>query len=590
MMGSVAGTSTAFDSDWLVIGSGFGGSTSALRLAEKGYSVTVLECGRRFADEDHASSTWQLRRYFWAPRLGLRGIFRLSLFRDIFIASGAGVGGGSLGYANTLYVPTSSDFYEDPQWKDLGAWRTELATHYETAKYMLGVETYHPKGPADALLERYATELGVGHTFTMTPVGVFLGEPGVEVDDPYFGGKGPRRAGCQRCGHCMIGCRYNAKNTLVKNYLYLAEAAGAQVHAEREVVDITPLNEAGVPDRAASGAHGYLVRTEYPGAWLRRRPREYRARNVIVAAGALGSTKLLHRCRLDGGLERLSDRVGALVRTNSESILAVTGPRDADFSGSVAISSSIYPDEHTHIEPVTYGNGGGALAMLSTLLTGNGTRVTRPLKFLGQVVRHPLRFVRMLWPAGWSRRTFLVLVMQSHPNAIELAARKRWFRRGVKVRTRQDAEHPNPTYIPGANDAAARIAQYIGGVAQSSVLEALFNIPTTAHLLGGATIGSDAAHGVIDLQHRAFGYEGLLVIDGSSIPANVGVNPSLTITALAERAMTFIPSVEPAVGALSVNEDAVHGGELSGQEGHDTGRPGQDSAPTAGSGATTTRD
>ncbi len=561
---------TSYDADWLVVGSGFGGSVSALRLAEKGYSVTVLESGRRFADSEHATSTWQLRKYFWAPRLGMRGIFRLSLFRDIFIASGAGVGGGSLGYANTLYVPSSDDFYEDPQWRDISDWRAELAPHYETAQRMLGVETYHPKGPADALLERYATEIGVGDTFRMTPVGVFLGEPGVEVDDPYFAGQGPRRSGCIRCGHCMIGCRYNAKNTLVKNYLYLAERAGAHVHAEREVTNIVPLDAAGQADPDASGEHGYLVITEHPGAWIRRRPRAYRARNVIVAAGALGSTKLLHRCRLAGGLPRLSNQVGQLVRTNSESILGVTGPRDADFSGSVAISSSIYPDPHTHIEPVTYGNGGGAMAILSTLLTGNGTRVTRPLKFIGQVIRHPLRFIRLMWPAGWSRRSFLVLVMQSHPNAIEITARRRWLRRGVKVRTRQNPDHPNPTYIPGANDAAERIAQYIDGIPQSSVFEALFNIPTTAHLLGGATIGSDASCGVVDAGHHAFGYLGLMVIDGSTIPANVGVNPSLTITALAERAMSLVPPLIERPEHL----------------GHEAGPSGQDHLPAADPAAT----
>jgi cholesterol oxidase len=542
--------------------------------------VTVLECGRRFADSEHASSTWQLRRYFWAPRLGLRGIFRLTLFRDVFIASGAGVGGGSLGYANTLYEPSSDAFFEDPRWASLADWRSELAPHYETARNMLGVATYFPKGPADELLERYATELGVASTFTMTPVGVFLGEPGVEVDDPYFDGAGPRRSGCIRCGQCMIGCRYNAKNTLVKNYLFLAERAGAQVHAEREVVDIVPLNAAGRPDQAATGEHGYLVRTEHPGAWLRRRPRTYRAKHVIVAAGALGSTRLLHRCRLDGGLSRLSDRVGHLVRTNSESILAVTGPKDTNFSSSVAISSSIYPDPHTHIEPVTYGDGGGALAPLSTLLTGGGTRVTRPLKFLGQVVRHPIRFIRLLWPGGWSRRTFLLLVMQSHDNAMQIAARRRWLGRGVKIRTRQDPEHPNPTCIPGANEAAVKVANYIGGVPQSSVFEALFNIPTTAHLLGGATIGSDAAHGVVDSQHRAYGYTGLWVIDGSSIPANVGVNPSLTITALAERAMAIMPRRD----TETVESDAARSGD--GEPPGDA-ESGNGSSPTAASPAAT---
>jgi len=521
------------------VGSGFGGSVSALRLAEKGYRVTVLEAGRRFRDQDFARSSWNLRRYFWAPRLGLRGIMRLTLFRDIFIVSGAGVGGGSLVYANTLYVPHSERFYGDPTWSALADWRAELAPFYETAQRMLGVTEYHPPGPQDELLERLATDLGVPDGFRMTKVGVFLGAPGVEVPDPYFGGDGPDRTGCVRCGACMVGCRYGAKNTLVKNYLWFAERRGARVEANSMVTDIRPID-------AASGEAGYEVHTEYPGAWLRRRRRVIRTRGVVLAAGALGTTTLLTACRMQGGLPALSSRVGYTVRTNSESILAVSGKRGThDFTNSVAISSSIFPDEHTHIEPVTYGARGDALAVLSTLLVGDGSRVTRPLKFLGQVVRHPLRFLALCVPFGWARRTFLVLVMQSHDNSMRLVGGRRLFSRRVRLRTVQDPEHPNPTFIPLANQAAERIAGYIDGTPQSGIFEALFNIPTTAHLLGGATIGADAASGVVDAQHRVFGYRNMLVVDGSAIPANVGVNPSLTITALAERAMSRIPSAPP---------------------------------------------
>ncbi|MCW2923279.1 MAG: Cholesterol oxidase, partial [Thermoleophilia bacterium] len=294
------------------------------------------------------------------------------------------------------------------------------------------------------------------------------------------------------------------------------------------------------------GAHGWAVDTEHPGAWLRRRPRTYRARHgVVVSAGALGSTKLLLRQRITGTLPGLSDRLGHLVRTNSESILAITAPDDShDFSRTVAISSSIYPDPHTHIEPVTYGAGGGAVGMLSTLLVGNGTRVTRPLRFLGQVLRHPVRFAKVTWPGRWSRRSFLVLVMQSHDNAIRLRGRRRLLGRGIRVRTAQDAGRPNPTYLPVANEAAVRLADYIDGTPQSSLTEALFNVPTTAHLLGGCAIGPDAERGVVDGRHRAYGYDNLLVVDGSVMPANVGVNPSLTITAMAERALTFVPACD----------------------------------------------
>ncbi|MEO6867627.1 MAG: GMC oxidoreductase, partial [Gaiellales bacterium] len=511
---------------------------------EKQHDVLVLEAGRRFEDNEHASSTWDLRNYFWAPRLGLRGIMRLSLFRDIFVATGAGVGGGSLGYANTLYRPSDDVFYDAPQWAGLADWKAELAPHYDTAEQMLGVTEYGPPGVADDLMLRLGRDLGVEDTFRMTRVGVFLGEPGVEVEDPYFGGEGPARSGCLRCGECMVGCRYNAKNTLRKNYLWFAERAGARIEPSREVTELLPLDEAGTVDRSADGSHGWEVRTVHPGAWLRQRPRAYRARlGVVVAAGALGSTKLLLRQRLLGTLPRLSDRVGHLVRTNSESILAVTAPIGShDFTKTVAISSSIYPDPKTHIEPVTYGAGGGAMGMLSTLLVGNGTRLTRPLKFLGQALRHPINFAKITWPSGWGRRSFLVLVMQSYDSALRLRARRRMFGLGIRYTTSQDVGKPNPTFLPVANDAAERLAGYVNGIPQSSVTEALFNIPTTAHLLGGCAIGHTASTGVVDARSAAFGYTGLLIVDGSTMPANVGVNPSLTITAMAERAMTFVPA------------------------------------------------
>ena len=533
--------------DWIVVGSGFGGSVAALRLAERGESVVVLECGRRFADHEHARSTWDLRRYFWAPALGMRGIMRLSLFRDVFIATGAGVGGGSLGYANTLYRPNDDAFYGAAQWAQLADWKAELAPHYDTAEHMLGVTQYGPPGPTDELIRNLGRELGVEDTFRMTRVGVFLGEPGVEVDDPYFGGDGPRRSGCIRCGECMVGCRHNAKNTLVKNYLWFAERAGARIVPDREATRIVPLDATGRPDVDATGEHGWQVVTEHPGAWLRRRRRTFTARRgVIVAAGALGSTRLLLRQRLEGTLPRLSDRVGHLVRTNSESILGVTAPDDDhDFSQTVAISSSIYPDPHTHVEPVTYGAGGGAIGLLSTLLVGDGTRITRPLKFLGQCLRHPVRLAKITWPHRWSRRSFLVLVMQSHDSAIRLVGRRRWLRRGISLRTRQDRGNPNPTFLPIANESAERLASMIGGIPQSSVTEALFNVPTTAHLLGGCAIGATPETGVVDADHRAFGYDNLLVVDGSAMPANVGVNPSLTITAMAERAMDRLAAREP---------------------------------------------
>jgi cholesterol oxidase len=520
------------DYDWLVVGSGFGGSVSALRLAQKGYSVGLLEAGRRFADDELPKSAWDLRRYWFVPGLGMRGIFRLTIFKDVAIVSGAGVGGGSLVYANTLYRAPSR-FYEDPQWRGLEDWQVALAPHYEEAERMLGVVPYDEDDPADDHLRAYAEEIGVPDTYAKTRVGVFLAEPGVTVPDPFFGGEGPARTGCTRCGRCMVGCPVGAKNTLVKNYLWFAERGGARVLPERTVVDIRPLG-------AADGSDGYAVTTERSGAWLRRDRQVLKARGVVVAAGALGTNRLLQTCRLNGSLPGLSTRLGELVRTNSESILAVTlPPGSEDITRRVAITGSVYPDPNTHIETVVYGDAGDGTSPLFTLLVGDGTRVTRPLKLLAAAARHPVLFARTLNPRGWSKRTVIVLVMQSLDNAIALRARP--GRRGkVRMRTEQDPERPNPTFIPVANAFAEWLAKRTGGIAQSSIMEAA-NIPSTAHILGGAVIGADASSGVIDSRSRVFGYENLLVCDGAAVPANVGVNPSLTITALAEHAMSHVP-------------------------------------------------
>ncbi|HEX5609440.1 MAG TPA: GMC family oxidoreductase [Solirubrobacterales bacterium] len=523
-----------FDYDWIVVGSGFGGSVSALRLAEKGYSVAVLECGKRFADKDFPKSTWDLRRYFWAPRLGLRGIFRLTPLKDVSVVSGCGVGGGSLGYANTLYVPPSP-FFQDPQWGDLEDWEAKLAPHYAEAQRMLGVVEHTHDDPADELLREFGEQIGVGDTYRKTPIGVFLGEPGKTVPDPYFDGEGPDRTGCTQCGRCMVGCPNGAKNTLVKNYLWLAERRGVTVTPDRTVTDIRPLG-------AADGSEGYAIASERSGLLSGRGRRTVTARGVIVAAGPLGTNRLLQRCRLGGSLPKISNRLGELVRTNSEMILAVTVPEDYgdDLTRRVAISGSIYPDPHTHIETVTYGKAGDSMSLLYTLMVGDGTRVTRPLKLIAQILRHPSRFAKTLWPKGWSRRTIILLVMQTLDNAIAL--RPKLKRSGdVRLQTEQDPEKPNPTFIPVANEAAEWLAKRTGGIAQSSTTEALMNVPTTAHILGGAVIGHGPEDGVVDKHQRVFGYENLLVCDGAAVPANVGVNPSLTITALAEHAMAEIP-------------------------------------------------
>jgi cholesterol oxidase len=526
------------DYDWLVVGSGFGGSVSALRLAEKGYSVAVLECGSRFRDEDFAESTLrQPRRYFWAPKLGMRGILRMTFFKDVFVVSGSGVGGGSLGYANTLYRARPA-FFKDRQWSELGDWKAELKPHYETAERMLGVVEYEGMGAADKLLKEYGEEIGVGETFTNTRVGVFFDKPGEEVPDPFFGGEGPARTGCMRCGSCMVGCRHGAKNTLVKNYLWFAEKLGVKIEPERQVTEIRPLG-------AADGSEGYAITSERSGAWLRKQRRTSTARGVVVAAGALGTNNLLANCRHSSALPRLSSRIGDVIRTNSESIQSVTAMDDErDFSRSVAITSSIYPDPDTHIEVVTYGEAGDAMSGTFTAMTGPGTRVTRPLKWIAAMLRHPWQTLRMRIPYRWSRRTVILLVMQTVDAAMKLQPKRKLLGRGVRLQTEQDPDRPNPIYLPAAAQVARWFAKRTGGTAQSALTESIQNVPTTAHILGGAVIGANPESGVVDAANRVFGYENLLVTDGASIPANPGVNPSLTITAKAEHAMSLVPAKE----------------------------------------------
>ncbi|MEU7928655.1 GMC family oxidoreductase [Micromonospora sp. NPDC049107] len=525
--------------DVVVIGSGFGGGVTALRLAEKGYSVGVVEAGRRFADDEFPQTSWRLRRFLWAPKLGCYGIQRLTLLRSaagrsgggVLVLSGAGVGGGSLVYANTLYEPLDA-FYRDPQWRDVTDWRDELARHYDQAKRMLGVTTYPVHTGADRAMRAVADRMGVGHTFHATPVGVHIGRPGERVADPYFGGVGPQRTGCLHCGSCMTGCRHGAKNTLAKNYLWLAERLGATVHPLTTVTAVRP---------AAGG--GYEVHTERTGAWLRRRRQVIHADQVVFAAGALGTQRLLHEMKATGALPRLSDRLGALTRTNSEAILGASIPRRrarrerTDFTEGVAITSSFHPDPQTHIEPVRYGRGSNAMGLLQSLLVDGGPHRVR--RWLGSIVRQPRLAARMLTVRGWSERTVIALVMQSVDNSLTTRWRRgRWGRRLVAG---PGHGTPSPTWIPAGNTATRLLAEEIGGTPGGSLTEP-FDIPVTAHILGGAVIGATPADGVVDPWHRVYGHPGLHVVDGAAVSANLGVNPSLTITAQAERAMSFWPN------------------------------------------------
>ncbi|MGN7950006.1 GMC oxidoreductase [Microbacterium sp. 22215] len=536
-----AGTTTrgdsAFDEDVVVIGSGFGGSVSALRLVDKGYRVLVYEAGRRFEDEDFAKTSWDVRRYLWAPALGCFGIQRIHRLPHVMILAGAGVGGGSLNYANTLYQPGGA-FFTDPQWSALANWDAELSPHYATAKRMLGVvERYPHSGPVERIMAGAAEDLGVGDTFRRAPVGVWFGKPGERTADPFFDGEGPDRTGCTLCGNCMVGCRVGAKNTLMKNYLALAERRGAVIEPLRTVTEVREL---------AGG--GFAVTTERSGAWLRRERRTVRARQVVLAAGTWGTQQLLHRMKQSGALPRISDAVGRLTRTNSEALdgaIATEVPTSLELAKGVAITTSFHVDERTHVENVRYGPGSNLMGALASIMVPGGASLGRRLGTLvGRFLRAPIRQVRLASLRHWSERGIIALVMQTVDNSLTLSLRRRFGR--LVMTSRQGHGEPNPSHLPQAHRAAAAIAARVqkeGGVpaeARGSWPE-VFGIPLTAHFLGGAVISASPETGVVDRYHRVWGHPGLHVVDGAAVPANPGVNPSLTITALAERAMSFWP-------------------------------------------------
>lgn len=528
------------DYDVLIIGSGFGGSVSALRLTEKGYRVGVLEAGRRYADEDFAKNSWHLRDFLWAPKLGCYGIQRIHLLNNVMVLAGAGVGGGSLNYANTLYVPPAP-FFADQQWAHITDWHAELMPHYDQAKRMLGVVQNPTFTDADRIVKQVADDMGVGDTFVATPVGVFFGEngeqaPGKTVADPYFGGAGPKRTGCIECGECMTGCRWGAKNTLVKNYLYLAESAGAQVH---------PMTTVTAFEQGADGL--WQVSAVRTGLRARRHRKTFTARHLILAAGTYNTQRLLFKMRDKNKLPKLSDKLGVLTRTNSESIVGaatLSVNPDLDLTHGVAITSSIHPTADTHVEPVRYGKGSNAMGLLQTLMTDgtgpSGTDVPRWKQLLQQGREDPRNILRLLNPKDWSERTVIALVMQHLDNSITTFTKR--GRLGFRRYTsKQGHGEPNPSWIPVGNEVTRRIAAKIDGVAGGTWGE-LFNIPLTAHFLGGAAIADKPEHGVIDPYQRVYGYPTLAVMDGAAVSANLGVNPSLSITAQAERAASLWPN------------------------------------------------
>ncbi|NLB46687.1 MAG: GMC family oxidoreductase [Microbacteriaceae bacterium] len=552
------------DHDVVVIGSGFGGSVAALRLALKGYRVHVYEAGRRFEDDDFAKTNWNIPKYLWAPALGCTGVQRIHRLPHVMVLAGAGVGGGSLNYANTLYEPGRS-FFDDQQWPRLTAstmrhvitdtghsepddtdpgtsdWQAELAPHYATAKRMLGVVDQYPAaGPVEQMMRDAAQDLGVEASFRLAPTGVFYGDPGVTVPDPFFGGDGPARTGCTFCGNCMVGCRVGAKNTLMKNYLALAERRGVVIEPLRTVTEV-------VPRRGG----GYWVTTERSGAWVRRERRRVSATQVVFAGGTWGTQQLLHRMKHAGALPQISSRLGHLTRTNSEALdgaVAVSVPEHMGLAKGVAITTSFHIDDRTHVENVRYGPGSNVMGMLATVLVpGDRSLPARLGSLIAQVVRAPISALKLSSLRRWSERGVIALVMQTADNSLTLSVKRRLgglMRPGLT--SAQGEGEPNPSYLPGAHRAVKAIAarlQQMSGVraeARGSWPE-VFGIPLTAHFLGGAVVSASPETGVVDTYHRVWGYPGLHVVDGAAVPANPGVNPSLTITAMAERALVHWP-------------------------------------------------
>ncbi len=542
---STSNQPTAADSvyDYIIVGSGFGGSVSAMRLTEKGYRVLVLERGKRYQPEDFPQTNWNIFKYLWLPALRCFGIMGVNFLDDMMILNGSGVGGGSLVYAST-HIEPGDGFYEASEWADLADWQRELAPHFRMANRMLGVRENPLYWPADYRLQEIANELGQGHTFKPSPVAIFFGDPGETVPDPFFGGDGPDRTGCIHCGGCMVGCRHNAKNTLDKNYLYFAEKGGAEVRSEANVLGIRPLYG------PQPGVARYEIEYENITEWVLKRKETVQARNVILAAGVLGTVNLLLQCRDEAKtLPLLSQRLGWMVRSNSEALMGVTAREgEVDYSKGVAITSHFWLDEITSVEPVRYPRGSSLMRNLAVpLVSLRGGGWQRFGRFVVEGMKRPYDFLKARFLPDWARDSTILLIMQTAESRMRLKRGRSiftLFQRGLV--SERDHSLPIPAVVDAGRSVVNRFAEKINGIPQSTVNEVLLETPSTAHILGGCGIGADASRGVIDAKHEVFNYPGLFVADGSVIPANLGVNPSLTITAMTERAMSLVPNAADA--------------------------------------------
>lgn len=517
------------DFDYIVIGSGFGGSVSALRLAQKGYRVGIIEKGKEWKTSDFPKTNWNIRKYLWLPYIGCYGYQMLTMFKHVMIVHGGGVGGGSLVYANQLLIPPD-EVFESKDWCIENP-REKLNSHYKTARTMLGANLSPSVGKADTLLRQVGIEMTGKDTFHKNDVGIFFGEPDKTVPDPYFNGEGPERTGCTFCGSCMIGCPVGAKNTLDKNYLYFAKKMGVTIIPETYVTGVRPVDD------------GYEVITKKTTGFLNKE-KKFKAKGVVFSGGVLGTVELLSKCKDEGLLPEISDELGNFVRTNSEALIGVkSNDKNIDWNDQIAITSGVHPDDSTHIEIVRYNKGSDVLLNLLTIMSGGGGKIPRVVRFLGNVIRHPIRFVRLLWPLGKASSISVLLVMQTDKNHLKLKYKPRWWRLGGKSINSEIPEgfERSPSYISVANETAKLLAKKMDGIALSSFPEVIFNTSTTAHILGGCCMGNSKKNGVVSDKGELFGYPDLYVADGSVVSANLGVNPSLTITALSEHIMSHIP-------------------------------------------------
>lgn len=534
-----------YDFDFIIVGSGFGGSVSAMRLSQKGYSVGVIESGKRWNSNEFPKTNWSLKKYLWMPKLGFYGIQRLNLLKDFFLVSGAGVGGGSLVYACTLYVPGDS-FFESPTYSKMGG-KKKLLPFYDVAKYMLGV-TENPKlWEADHLLLETAKHFHKEDTFRKTPVGIYFDKPELKKktinNDPYFYGDGPARQPCTFCGGCMVGCRFNAKNSLDKNYLFFAEKLGAVIIPETKVVELVPMDSNGWENPNEDGEYGYIIKTVSTTGLFGNPRKLFRAKSVILSASVMGTVSLLIKMKEEGKLKNLSPKLGDVVRTNSETILPITVyKKNVDYSKGIAITSSVHPDEVTHIEPVRYSKGSDFFGLLGSAFVDGGGSLPRWVKWLLTIITRPIYFLKASNPIGLAHKSIILLVMQTVDNSVRLIRKRRWLWPFQKTMTSALSSGPKtPTYIPIANEFAKVLAKLAGGINRSSITDVLLDAPITGHIMGGCIVGETPDEGVIDFENKVHGYKNLRICDASMITVNLGVNPSLTITALTERAMSFIP-------------------------------------------------